>query len=157
MKKILTLLLGLCLFASCAVTTRATVQEGDGIYETSSVSYDVVVTYGTPYYIDGVLSYYLYNNIYYYPYLWRDRWYFRPYRYMQPRGFVYRPERYHRPHYNLGNYRHNDSWRKPNVHHGNNHTMNHRPSTINRPQHNRMPSRNSMQHSRPMGGHHGRR
>ena len=51
----------------------------DGIYyETDNVS--VVITYGTPYYYNGSLWYYLYNGLYYYPFYYDGYWYLRPYR-----------------------------------------------------------------------------
>lgn len=77
--------------ASCS-TTYASVQspyEYDDTYTTASVTFSTVVRYGTPYYIDNVLSYYLYRGIYYYPYRYNDYWYFYPSPYCRPRGYVY--------------------------------------------------------------------
>lgn len=90
-KYFLILLITIITFASCS-TTYASAQspyEYDDTYTTSSVTFSTVVRYGTPYYIDNVLSYYLYRGIYYYPYRYNNYWYFYPSHYCRPRGFVY--------------------------------------------------------------------
>ena len=103
MKKIYIFLIGLMMLfslTSCETYAYATTQ--DDIYvETevdivqSNVSFDVVLRYGRPYYRDGVLLYYIYNNLYYYPYYYGNYWYVRAYR--RPFPHVnYRP--YFRPH-----------------------------------------------------------
>ena len=76
MKKLFIFLIGLMMMFSlnsCDTYTYATTQ--DDIYvETevdvvrSNVSFDVIIQYGTPYYRDNVLLYYLYRDIYYYPF-----------------------------------------------------------------------------------------
>lgn len=112
--------------SSCVVGTYATTQ--DDIYvETdvdvvkSNVSFDVIIQYGTPYYRDGVLLYYLYRDIYYYPFYYNNYWYVRAYR--RPfTHFDHRP--YFRPHrydykFSPGNYRGFDRPRDPNVHYRN--------------------------------------
>ena len=86
---------------SCDVYTYTTTQ--DDIYtETnvdivrSNVSFDIIIKYGSPFYRDGTLLYYLYNDIYYYPYFYNNYWYVRAYR----RPFVHLGHRpYFRPHH----------------------------------------------------------
>ena len=58
---------------SCETYTYATTQddiyvEADVYVVRSNVSFDVVIRYGVPYYMDGVILYYLYKDIYYYPF-----------------------------------------------------------------------------------------
>lgn len=95
---------------------------------------DVVIKYGTPYYYNGSIVYYVYDNYYYYPHYNGTRWYYyrdrhpiRPYR----NGWVNRgTQRPHKPH---GNPPHNRPWTvKPNggSHHGSGHVG--RPNS-NRP------------------------
>lgn len=98
-KYFMIMLITVITFASCSTTFASTQQYDDDTYTTVSttVDFSTVVMYGTPYYIDNVLSYYLYRGIYYYPYRYNNYWYFYPSHYMRPRGFVY--------HYNPG-YRH---------------------------------------------------
>lgn len=59
--------------------------------ELDEVTYTTVITYGVPYYIDGIVSYYKYRGLFYYPYYWHNHWYVHPYTCIQPRGFVHRP------------------------------------------------------------------
>jgi len=103
MKKIKILLLSLLMlvtFSSCEVYTTATTQ--DDIYtETSAdivrsnIDFNLVVRYGTPYYMNGELLYYLYNGLYYYPFYYNNYWYVRTYR----RPFLHFDRRpYFRPH-----------------------------------------------------------
>ena len=85
-KYFLILLITVITFASCS-TTYASSQspyEYDDTYTTSSVTFSTVVRYGTPYYIDNILSYYLYKGIYYYPYRYNNYWYFYPSHYCKP-------------------------------------------------------------------------
>ena len=100
--------------SSCETYTYATTQ--DDIYtETeidivrSNVSFDVIIQYGTPYYKDGSLLYYLYRDIYYYPFYYNNYWYVRAYRcpfthfdrrpYFRPHRYDYRLNpRYYRHH-----------------------------------------------------------
>lgn len=116
---------------SCVVSSYATTQ--DDIYtETeadvvrSNVSFDVIIQYGTPYYRDGMLLYYLYRDIYYYPFYYSNYWYVRAYR--RPfTHFDHRP--YFRPHrydyrFSPGSYR---GFYRPN-----NSNSHYRPITPNR-------------------------
>lgn len=68
---------------------------------------EVVITYGTPYIIDGLVQYYIYNNLYYYPYYYRNHFYWRMYRsplltyprYWRPmpRAYWYRGGKFYHP------------------------------------------------------------
>lgn len=114
MKKIKILLLSLLMlvtFSSCEVYTTATTQ--DDIYTETSVdivrsdvNFNIIVRYGTPYYMNGELLYYMYDGLYYYPFYYDNYWYVRVYR----RPFVYLERRpYFRPHrydyrFSPGNY-----------------------------------------------------
>lgn len=94
MKKIkyfLIMLFAVISFSACSTTFASTQQYDDDTYTTVSttVDFSTIVMYGTPYYIDNVLSYYIYRGIYYYPYRYNNYWYFYPSPYMRPRGFVY--------------------------------------------------------------------
>lgn len=145
MKKVFSFIitLALCLsFSSCVTTAEA---QTDGIYvSTNGVDFDVVLTYGTPIYnAECLLMYYIYRDLYYYPYYYSNRWYFRSYS---------RPLRHYRP-------VHRDFYRnRPPVHHNhgrghgdirhNRPNVNHRPNINNRPSVNHRPSVNS----RPSGG-----
>ena len=67
-KKILLILIIPLIMYSCT-TSQYVYEYDDYSYEVkSSVSFDVIITYGTPYYYNGSILYYLYNDIYYYPY-----------------------------------------------------------------------------------------
>ena len=112
----------LCTISSCEVYSYATTQ--DDIYiesETdivkSNVNFDIIIRYGTPFYVDNILRYYLYNNIYYYPFYYNNYWYLRAYRrpfnhldyhpYFRPHRYDYRFDRGYTPHHNW--YKHNPS------------------------------------------------
>lgn len=61
---------------SCITEAYAQV---DDIYD--NVDIGLVVRYGTPYYnTDGLLMYYIYRNLYYYPYYHHNRYYLHRYR-----------------------------------------------------------------------------
>jgi len=103
MRKLYILIIGLMMIfslSSCETYTYATTQ--DDIYtETevdvvrSNVSFDIIMRYGTPYYRNGSLLYYLYRDIYYYPFYYNNYWYVRAYR----RPFTHFDRRpYFRPH-----------------------------------------------------------
>ena len=79
----------MCLsLTSCVTSAYAQV---DDIYD--NVDFSVVVTYGVPYYnAEGLILYYLYRDMYYYPYYYNNRFYFHRYRHPLP------PERLHRYH-----------------------------------------------------------
>ena len=125
-RKLMTYLLALMMLftiSSCEVYSYATTQ--DDIYVEnevdvvrSNVSFDVIIQYGIPYYRDGALLYYLYRDIYYYPFYYNNYWYVRAYR--RPfTHFDHKP--YFRPHrydyrFSPGHYRGFDRPRNPNVH-----------------------------------------
>ena len=145
-KTILFIVLAICAmltFSSCvspAYAQGVEITECDG-----NVDINVIVRYGTPYYYEGSLIYYLYDGFYYYPRLIDNHW--RYYRYARPLP----PPRHHNGYYS-GRYNpHRSSTYKNypghrnggNLHHPNRHfgeSMNHHPR----------PSGNI--HSRPSGG-----
>lgn len=103
----------LCSLYSCTTYTYATTQ--DDIYvETqadvvqSNVDFNLVIRYGTPYYYEGELLYYLYNDLYYYPFYYDNYWYVRVYR--RPFAYIY-----HRPYFRPNRY---DYRFEPGRHHG---------------------------------------
>jgi len=74
----------------------------------SNVDYNIIIQNGTPYYYEGNIVYYIYNNLYYYPYYYDNYWYFRVYR----RPYYTRPYPHFRPHHY--DYRFNYNYRHPN-------------------------------------------
>ena len=76
MKKIIGILAALMMcftLSSCVVTAQA-----DDMYDDVDIS--LVVTYGTPYYdTEGLLLYYIYRDMFYYPYYYHNRYYFHRY------------------------------------------------------------------------------
>jgi len=82
-----------------AYSQDVVITESDG-----NVDISYVIRYGTPYYFEGSLLYYLYDGWYYYPYYLNNRWYY--YRYDRPfatyRGYRFRPQPGHRPHFESG-------------------------------------------------------
>lgn len=45
----------------------------------ADVDYSIVITNGTPYYRNGSVLFYKYNDLYYYPYFYQNTWYVRAY------------------------------------------------------------------------------
>lgn len=88
----------LTLFNSC--TSYASVCE-ERFENNPEITYNTIITNGTPYYVNGVLSYYLYRNVYYYPYYWNRNVYFMPHKHVMPRNYRYQPRMHHRPYSNL--------------------------------------------------------
>ena len=78
MKKIISILAALMMcftLSSCVTTASAQI---DDIYDDVDIS--VVVTYGTPYYnTEGLLLYYIYRDMFYYPYYYHNRYYLHRY------------------------------------------------------------------------------
>ena len=104
MKKIMMLLVALVLtsftFTSCCTTSAAavtSVETVDDIYAGTTIDYTFIITNARPFYVDGVISYYFYNGIYYYPYVYNGVRCLHPYRYAQRRGYVHVPPRGYRP------------------------------------------------------------
>ena len=147
-RKIFTFLVALFMLftiTSCEVYTHATTQddihvEAEADVVRSNISFDVILRYGTPYYRDGVLLYYVYRDIYYYPFFYDNYWYVRAYR----RPFIHFDHRpYFRPHkydyrFSPGHYRGFDRPHNPNIGrpHGRPHNSNidrppHRPNNPN--------------------------
>ena len=138
MKKIIGILTVLMMYftlSSCVTTAQAQV---DDMYD--DVDIEVVVTYGTPYYnTEGLLLYYIYRDLYYYPYFYHDRYYLhRYYRPLPPNRM-----RHYRP-VPRDFYRHNP----PHRHHHNvnprgmgGHNM--KPNRYNRPHNNVTPRNNN--------------
>lgn len=100
MKKIFLFLIGMMMvfsFQSCVVGTYATTQDdiyveaqADVVY--TNVDFNLVIRYGSPYYYQGELLYYLYDGLYYYPFYYDNYWYVRVYR--RPFNHLY-----HRPYF----------------------------------------------------------
>lgn len=84
--------------------------------EPTEVTYTTVITYGKPYYIDGIISYYTYRGLYYYPYYWHNHWYVHPYAHVQPHGFI------HHPHHGFVP---DNRWRRPSHFRHNNNPRHH--------------------------------
>ena len=104
MKKIMTLLVALVLtsltFTSCCTTSAAvatSVETVDDIYAGSTIDYTFIIANARPFYVDGVISYYFYNGIYYYPYIYNGVRCLHPCRYAYRRGYVHVPPRGYRP------------------------------------------------------------
>jgi len=94
------------MFVMINITALTSCDTADAVVCDNS-TVDVVVKYGTPYYYDGAIVYYIYDGYYYYPHHNGTRWYYyRDRRPVRPHhnGWV-NPgtQRPHKPH---GNYRH---------------------------------------------------
>jgi hypothetical protein len=127
---ILFMMFSLFTLTSCVTTVDAQ----DGVYSTTVIDADdieMAITYGTPYIVNDVVYYYLYNNLYYYPFYTRGYWYYRVYtrpliRYPHywrpvPRSHWFRDGRYYNPHKFIGHNRphvdrpHNSPNNRPTV------------------------------------------
>ena len=104
MKKIIMFFVALVLMTttltSCCTTSAAvatSVETVDEVYTGNSIDYTFIITNARPFYVDGVISYYFYNGIYYYPYIYNGIRCLHPYRYAQRRGYVHVPPRGYRP------------------------------------------------------------
>ena len=125
MKKIMMLFVALVLtsltLTSCCTTSAAavtSVETVDDIYAGTTIDYTFIIANARPFYVDGVLSYYFYNGIYYYPYIYNGVRCLHPYRYVQRRGYVHVPPRGYRP---PRRWIHRDDrhhfYHQPNLHH----------------------------------------
>jgi hypothetical protein len=78
MKKIISIILGLVMcisLTSCVTTASAQI---DDMYD--DVDVNLIITYGTPIYnAEGLLTYYIYRDLYYYPYIYNNRYHFHRY------------------------------------------------------------------------------
>ena len=104
MKKIMMLFVALVLtsltLTSCCTTSAAvatSVETVDDIYAGTTIDYTFIIANARPFYVDGLISYYFYNGIYYYPYVYNGVRCLHPYRYAQRRGYVHVPPRGYRP------------------------------------------------------------
>ena len=104
MKKILMFFVVMVLttitFTSCCTTSTAVVTSDetvDDIYTGTTIDYTFIIANARPFYVDGVISYYFYNGIYYYPYIYNGVRCLYPYRYAKPRGYVHVPPRGYKP------------------------------------------------------------
>lgn len=119
----------------------------------SNIDMNIVIRYGTPYYYNGSILYYFYDNLYYYPYHYGSYWYMRIYR--RPFPYTdYHP--YFRPHkydYRFGpSYHHPHNWytgprdrHRPTNRYG-------RPSTHSRPNNHVTPNRPPVRNNNPHTG-----
>ena len=103
MKKIIMFFVALVLtsltLTSCCTTSAAvatSVETVDDIYAGTTIDYTFIITNARPFYVDGLISYYFYNGIYYYPYVYNGVRCLHPYRYVQRRGYVHVPPRGYR-------------------------------------------------------------
>ena len=78
MKKLANILIAIAMMftlTSCVTSVQA---QTDDMYD--DVTINTVITLGVPYYnADGLIIYYLYRNMYYYPYYYGHRYYFHRY------------------------------------------------------------------------------
>ena len=115
------LVLTTAILTSCYTTSAAavtSVETVDDIYTGTTIDYTFIIANARPFYVDGVISYYFYNGIYYYPYIYNGVRCLHPYRYVQRRGYVHVPPRGYRP---PRRWMHRDDrhhfYHQPNLHH----------------------------------------
>lgn len=145
--------IGCMLLVSCVTTVSA--QDDmygptEAVVVNDNAQIEVVINCGTPYIIDGLVQYYIYNDLYYYPYYYRNHFYWRMYRsplltyprYWKPMpraywykgGKFYHPRNFDRRHYD-NVIRHNDHHRhhydNRNRHFPNNGKITPRPNNNN--------------------------
>lgn len=143
MKKLIKKLLIACVLVfslqSCVVSGYAQ----DSMYdddvaistEVSNTDVSLIVRFGTPYYYNNRILYYLYNGIYYYPFYYDNYWYFRPYRYpIRNHRYI----RYFRPQTYDMRFRHGRTWHhrpadRPRYHIDRGHNNRPRPNFGGRP------------------------
>ena len=145
MKKLVILIFAMMLSLFSVTSCVTTVEAQDEVYTSVVISADdieMAITYGTPYMLNGSVLYYIYNNLYYYPFYTGGYYYYRVYsrplvRYPSywrplPRNHWFRDGRYHnrfvRHKPDRPNIRHHD---RPNIRENNNIRRN---KTIRTPQ-----------------------
>lgn len=128
------------ILTSCVSSTAATIEDGP-------ITVDVIISSGTPYYYSGEIYCYFYNGLYYYPYMYNDILYMRPY--SKPFYPGYRPH-FGKP-YRGDIYRHHHPRRHGPAHSPRPHFDNRSYHHMNRP-HNR-PNTGNFHHSKPMNNH----
>ena len=90
------LLLSLCVLCSaCATSLRDE-------FADSTEDYYTVINQGKPvtdYRMDrgSHISFYEYDNKYYYPYVWNGHWYLQPFKFIKKPNYIFRPEKNHKP------------------------------------------------------------
>lgn len=140
MKKITGFLMGLAMMfslSSCVTTVHAQ----DDTYFNGEVDASIIVTYGTPFIINGMIEYYVYRGWYYYPYWVNNSYYFHRYRRPLP------PEHFHNWYRPIPRSYH---YPKPLRH------MNTPQHVHRRPSHNNIGTHGGRPHGNPGGGHAGR-
>ena len=93
------------LFSMSSCVTPAYSQDVVITSDSEDVDVSLVIRYGTPYYYNGSLLYYMYDGFYYYPYLRNYRYYYYRYSRPLPPPMVVRhfePRHHDRPH--VGNH-----------------------------------------------------
>lgn len=100
---------------SCTTTYATAYEPYDEEYVISdNADVNIIITYGTPYYYEGQLWYYLYNGLYYYPFHYNGYWYFRPYATLYSWDWYYYHYHHFTPHYRDYRFRpHHHDWNKP--------------------------------------------
>ena len=159
-------------FILCSCETSSYVTTQDDIYVenevnivSSDIDFNVVVQFGTPYYYNGRVIYYFYNDLYYYPYYYNNYWYVRTYTkpfrtlhhrpYFRPHKYDHRFLRrngiYERPRYYNRTY--NKPFNRSRINDKPNHNVhgNSRPNVHSRPN-NVRPSNGQHGHSGRLGG-----
>ena len=139
MKKVLlSLVIGIVTMLSlnsCAVSAYSqepvSAYDYEYSYNGGNSDISVVIRYGTPYYFENTILYYLYNGWYYYPYYYGGHYYY--YRYRTPfpvrPGYRFAPRHHERP-YARGRFGQGPRHNAGPGHHGN-HTPNHGNHGVN--------------------------
>ena len=145
MKKIiaiLAILMTLFTLSSCVTAAQAQVDAVYDVYD-DDVDVNVVITYGTPYYdTSGLLLYYVYRDMFYYPYIYNNLYYFH--RYSRPLPY----DRYHRLYKPLPrDFHKHHSYGMRHVHRGWNGHHNGRVMPPSRGHHNPRPNIHNHKHS----------
>ena len=138
--------MGLAMLLSLTSCVTA-VHAQDDTYFDGEADVSVIVTYGTPYIVNGMIEYYIYRGWYYYPYWINDSYYFHRYRRPLP------PEHFHSWYRPIPRHYHHprpDAHRRPPHH--NRPDVHHRPHGSRPSLPSRRPSNNIGTHG---GGHHG--
>lgn len=144
MKKFLFAIISVFILLSTTSCVTSVYAQDDEMYTyekpvvRTNVDIEIVIRNGTPFIVDGLVQYYLYNNLYYYPYYHNNYFYYRVYarpliRYPRhwrpvPRGYWFRGDRFYKPNrydrHHFDNVRRHDSHRpqldRPNTRHNDN-------------------------------------
>jgi len=113
-KVFLAIIFAFTLLATTSCVTTGYAQENAYGYEQSTVrtniDIEIVIRYGTPFLMNGLVHYYLYNGLYYYPYYFNNHFYYNVYnrpllhypRYWRPlpKGYWFRGNKYDNHHFN---------------------------------------------------------